>query len=297
MSERLKQIQGIIPPMITPFDKDGKLYEEGLKNLVRFLSDKVDGLFICGSYGAGPIMSPAERKRLAEIVMEEVGGKLNVIVHVGAIDPYTVYDLIDHANSIGCDAVASVPPFYFDYTEADVYRYYEQIIKRANVPVFAYNNPKTTGFSMSSTFIKSLAELGLAGLKDSSHDIAFFYRVMYETRDLDFLCLEGSIAMGLPSLIAGSPAIISGLANAFPEIEQKLIKAAKAGEWDGIIKTQQYIDAVKNSARVGPQTPVTHAMLKMRGVDAGLPHFPYAPLDDETYNLLKARLTKFGLLD
>ena len=296
MSERLKQIHGIIPPMITPFNEDGKLYEVGLRNLISFLRNRVDGLFICGSYGAGPIMSPEERKRLAEIVMEEVGGKLSVIVHVGAIDPYTTYDLIDHANNLGCDAIASVPPFYFDYSESDVYRYYEQIIRRAKVPVLAYNNPKTTGFSMSPEFIKSLAELGLAGLKDSSHDIAFFYRVMHETRELDFLCLEGSIAMGLPSLIAGSPAIISGLANAFPEIEQQLIKASEAGEWDGLIKTQQYIDAVKNSARLGPQIPVTHAMLNMRGVDVGVPHFPYVPLDNNTYSILKSRLTEFGLL-
>ena len=66
----MKKLRGVIPPMITPFQENGDLDESAIRELVTYLSDKVDGLFICGSYGCGALMSLEERMRVAEIVKE-----------------------------------------------------------------------------------------------------------------------------------------------------------------------------------------------------------------------------------
>ena len=79
-----KELQGIIPPLTTPFTKDGDVYEDGLGRLIEFQIEKGShGLFICGTYGSGPIMTVQERKRVHEIVVDQVKGRVTVVAHVG----------------------------------------------------------------------------------------------------------------------------------------------------------------------------------------------------------------------
>lgn len=77
------KLKGIVPPMITPFNQDGELDSRNFEGLLQFLKDKVDGLYICGSYGSGPLMSVAERKKVAEIAVKVIGGKIPIICHTG----------------------------------------------------------------------------------------------------------------------------------------------------------------------------------------------------------------------
>ena len=87
------RMKGVIPPMITPFQENGDVDYQGLKTLVSFLKDNVDGLFITGSYGSTALLLPEERKKIAEITMETVDGKIPVIVHVGTADTRSACDL------------------------------------------------------------------------------------------------------------------------------------------------------------------------------------------------------------
>jgi len=64
------KLKGVIPPMITPFDKEGNLDIESLEKLVAFLKDRINGLYICGSYGSGPMMSVEERKKVTEVTVK-----------------------------------------------------------------------------------------------------------------------------------------------------------------------------------------------------------------------------------
>ena len=77
------KLKGVIPPMITPFQEDGTLDEKSLIHLVEYLSERVDGLFICGSYGCGALMTIEERKRVAEIVKKYARKDLTIVVHTG----------------------------------------------------------------------------------------------------------------------------------------------------------------------------------------------------------------------
>ena len=77
------QMYGVNPPMCTPFQENGELDIDSLKALVSFLRDRVDGLFVCGSYGGGVLMTEEERRQVLEVTLAEVGGKIPVIAHVG----------------------------------------------------------------------------------------------------------------------------------------------------------------------------------------------------------------------
>ncbi len=106
-------MKGVVPPMITPFTKSGEVDYAGLRTLVSYLSNEVDGLFITGSYGSGALMTIEERKKVAEVTVETVAGKIPVIVMVGTTNTRESVDLTQHAARIGVQAVASVGPYYF----------------------------------------------------------------------------------------------------------------------------------------------------------------------------------------
>jgi len=103
------KISGIIPPLLTAFDKNGV--------------DKVQGFYPCGTYGSGPLMNVEERKRVAEVVIDEVNGRVPVIMHVGGASTRSVVELAKHAEKAGATAVASVPPIYYGFKEAEVERH------------------------------------------------------------------------------------------------------------------------------------------------------------------------------
>jgi N-acetylneuraminate lyase/4-hydroxy-tetrahydrodipicolinate synthase len=163
-----KKIKGIIPPLTTPFTPEGAVYEEGLRTLLDFqISGGVHGLFICGTYGSGPIMSLDERKQVAEIVVNHVKNRVSVIAHVGTTSTSQSIELAKHASEIGADVVASVPPYYHHHDERSVKKYFDSLVQSVDIPVFVYNNPKTTGFTITPEFLEELAIIGIQGIKDS----------------------------------------------------------------------------------------------------------------------------------
>ena len=102
------EFKGIYPPMMTAFTEDGEIYEKGTRNIVDFIVPHVQGLYPCGTYGSGPMMSPEERKKVAEIVLDQVNGRVPVILHVGTADTKTTIELAQHAQSIGAGALQHV---------------------------------------------------------------------------------------------------------------------------------------------------------------------------------------------
>lgn len=169
-----KNISGVIAPIITPFDNNGKVDEYTFKNLIDFLSNKVHGLFVCGTYGSGPAMSINDRKKVTELVVKHVNGRIPIIVHVGASSLDDVIELSLHAQDSGAQAVSSVPPFYYKYTQDEIIRFFEKLASKIDIPVFIYNNPRTTGLSIEIETLKILKKMEMTGIKDSTYDLSYF---------------------------------------------------------------------------------------------------------------------------
>ena len=102
---KAKEFSGIIPPALSSFDKEGNIYEKGIRENIRFILPYVDGLYPIGTYGCGPCMSIDERKKVLEIILDEVNGKVPVVVHVGTADTKTTCELARHAKAAGASGV------------------------------------------------------------------------------------------------------------------------------------------------------------------------------------------------
>jgi len=277
-------ISGIIPPLLTAFDKSGAFDEKAQREIVSFLVDKVQGFYPCGTYGSGPLMSVEERKRVAEVVIDEVNGRVPVILHVGGPTTQFAVELAQHAEKAGAAAVASVPPIYYGFKEPEVERHFKGLVDAVDVPVFVYNNPKTTGVSISADFLNRLAKLGVRGVKDSSFDIMVFYTYLWTVEREDFIPVIGTEALIYPAVGMGAFASVSGLANAIPEPVVELFNAVKAGDLKRARPLQKRVSEMRDVMHLGPTLTMIQATLHRRGVNAGYPRLPFAAPDEALVN-------------
>jgi len=270
-----KKITGVIPPLLTAFDKKGEFEPVAQREIVNFLVDKVQGFYPCGTYGSGPLMTAEERKRVAEVVIDEVNGRVPVILHVGGCSTRSVVDLAKHAESAGADAVAAVPPIYYGFGDAAVIRHFKAMVDAVSIPVFIYNNPKATGVTVKGKLLATLAELGVAGIKDSSFEIITFWDLMWSVKKPGFIPVIGTEALILPAVSMGAQAAVCGLANAIPEPVVELFEAVSNGEMERGAVLQEKVSKMRAVMHLAPTLPMIQAVLREQGVNVGHPRLPF----------------------
>jgi len=288
--------KGIIPPVLTTFDSEGNIDEKRYLNLIDFLSKKVHGLFVCGTYGGGPLMTVDERKKVTELAIKGAVDRVPEIAHIGSSNPNDIFELAKHAEHSGAKAVATVVPFYFPYSQADIVRFFKKLIESTALPVFIYNNPKTTGVTIDIETLKKLKDVGLYGIKDSTFDLLYFYGVKFNM-DMDEFCyISGTEAFIMPSIPLGADAAICGLANALPEPVLELYEKSIEGDYEKALELQLRVNKLRDIQHYAQSIPAIHAMLKMRGIDSGYPRHPYSLVSDSVYRKIENALKEMNAL-
>lgn len=292
------KLKGVVPPMITPFKENGELDEQGLRQLVEFLNGKVDGLFICGSYGCGPLMSLAERKRVAEIVKETATPETTIVVHTGCASTWETIELTLHAKEIGCDAAAAVAPFYFKHNDKNLINHYTQILEAIDgFPFYIYHNPGFSGYETSDKVIKALKAKGLTGIKDATFNIMKHATYHRELVDENFDVALGTEAMWVSAHAVGCEAFIPGIGNVFPELCSQMYRESMAGDHEAALKTQFKINKLRDIMYMADSTQLAiYAMAEIRGIVKAYPRAPFVPANEEQKANIRKALAEEGLL-
>ncbi|MGD9940367.1 MAG: dihydrodipicolinate synthase family protein [Clostridia bacterium] len=272
-------IKGSLVPNITMFDKDGNIDAAKTAWHINWMFDKgVDGLFLTGSYGAGPLMSNEERIGIYEIAKKAASARKGKILlpHVGCIDTRSTVALAEAAEKIGVDAIGAVPPFYYKHSDDVVIQYYKDIIDAVKIPVFAYNNPETSRYTFNLKVVRTLMDYGLAGMKDSPLAIGFLSRVAYEAQEgnKNFQVIIGTSTGWLPLHYMGVQATIAGMNNWAPEIMTEMVRATFAGEEARARKAYLVMMDLSAKMHFADSTIASHMALYARGFDAGNPRKP-----------------------
>ena len=293
------KLQGVIPPMITPFDEAGDLDVRALEKLVEFLSPRVQGLFICGSYGSGPMMSVQERKQVAEITQRIVGEKIPVIVHTGTTNNRDTVELSLHAKSIGCAAIAAVGPYYFHHSEDTLLAFYSGILKAVGqeFPVYVYNNPKFQGYEFSLSTMTKMKEMGVHGIKDATFDILTFANYMRLLASDSFDVALGTESMWLSARVLGCEAYIPGIGNVFPELCVKMWREGMNNDFAGCRQTQFLVNRIRDTMYLARSTQLAvYAMAKIRGIVDAFPRAPFVPASNEEVSAIRQSLESAGVI-
>jgi dihydrodipicolinate synthase/N-acetylneuraminate lyase len=295
----MRKLQGVIPPMITPFDQAGNLDIPNLEKLLHFLKAHVEGVYICGSYGSGPMMNVDERKQVAETAVKILDGAIRIVVHTGTTNTRDTVALSQHAEAIGCDAVSAVGPYYFHHHEDAVLAFYAAMRDAVSpdFPVYVYHNPKFSGYAISLQTMKRLKALGVNGVKDATFDILTFATYMRELATEEFDVVLGTEAMWLAARSLGAEAYIPGLGNAFPELCQQMWQEGMANDFDQCRKTQFEINQIRDIMYLARSTQLAvYAMLDIRGILTAYPRAPFVPATDDEKRKITHSLQALGLV-
>jgi dihydrodipicolinate synthase/N-acetylneuraminate lyase len=292
-------IRGSIVPNITFFDSRGNLDTDRTKWHMRWMFERgLDGLFLTGSYGAGPLMTNEERIevfRAAREVASEFTDK-TLIPHAGCVDTKSTVELAKAAEEIGADGIAAVPPFYYKHSEDLVIAFYREIIESVDTPVYAYNNPATSRFTFTLGAIQKLQQMGLAGIKDSPLDVGFVSTVYLDAKinNKDFEVILGTSNGWFPFYHMGIRATIAGMNNWAPEIITAMVQRTFDGDLEGAERAYLVMMDLSKKMHFTDSTIASHMGLYARGFDGGFPRKPMLlpPFDEPKYREIRGILRK-----
>ena len=293
----MKNMRGVIPALISPTGRDGGLNHTALRVLVRFLLDRnVSGMFAGGSSGTAFMLTPDERKRLAEIVVTEVAGQVPVVVHVGAMDIRVAHDLARHASRIGADGVASILPFYYGYGIREI-RGYFQTISESELPVLVYLSDKAGRLPCSmEEFSEKVLSLKRVGALKYTGVVPYELWRFTQMAGEGFPVYSGDDRSMLPMLISGSAGAIGTNFSAYPEPFCRLYEAFESGDVRRAMAENDRVLALMTRLTAFPVFGRMSEALRLRGIDVGEPRRPHLRLTGPQRKALRTTLEEYELL-
>lgn len=269
----LEKYKGVIPAFYACYDENGQISSQRTKEFTQYLIDKgVKGLYVCGSSGECIYQSKEERKLILESVMEVAKGKITVIAHVGCNNTADSVELASHAESVGVDAIASIPPIYFHLPDYAIADYWNDISAGApNTDFVIYNIPQLAGVALNiNLYWKMLENPRVIGVKNSSmpvQDIQMFKDVAGDNS----IVFNGPDEQFVGGRIMGADAGIGGTYAVMPELFLAADQAVRNGEFDKAKEIQYKIDRIIYAMCEchGNLYAVMKEILRAKGIDIG----------------------------
>lgn len=246
---KLDKYRGIIPAFYACYDEEGNVSRERVQALTQHFIDKgVKGVYVNGSSGECIYQSVEERKLIIENVMAVAKGKLTVINHVACNNTKDSVELAKHSESVGVDAIASIPPIYFRLPEYSIAAYWNAISEAApNTDFVIYNIPQLAGTALTmSLFAEMMKNPRVIAVKNSSmptQDIQMFKSAGLAAKD-DFVVFNGPDEQFVAGRAIGADGGIGGTYGVMPELFLKLNDLVEAGEKKKACELQYAINEI-----------------------------------------------------
>ena len=235
---------GIIPPLVTPLKARDEIDHDGLKRLLEHvIAGGVHGLFILGTTGEAPSLSYRLRRELITSVIDQVAGRVPVLVGVTDTSFVETIAISEHAKSAGASAVVAATPYYFPAGQTELLGYVENLLQELPLPLVIYNMPSLTKVWFEIETIEKLAHHAkIVGIKDSSGDLEYFKRAV----GLKKLRPDWSVMIGPEALLSqamhlGGDGGVNGGANVFPELFVACYNACRDGNVQRVVELNAII--------------------------------------------------------
>ncbi|MCD7881620.1 MAG: dihydrodipicolinate synthase family protein [Clostridiales bacterium] len=273
----ITRYQGIIPAFYACYDKNGDISPAAVQTLTRHLTAKgVKGVYVGGSSGECIYQSVADRKLVLENVVEAAEGKLTVIAHVACNNTRDSVELARHAESLGVDAIAAIPPIYFHLPDYAIAKYWNDMSEAApNTDFVIYNIPQLAGVSLTMPlFREMLKNPNVVAVKNSSMPVQDIQMFKDEgTRGgRPFVVFNGPDEQLVSGLAMGADGGIGGTYGYMPELYLKLFDLVKAGDLASARALQYDVDNIiyATCATKGNMYAVIKEIMRRReGIDLG----------------------------
>lgn len=293
----MRKLRGTFVVMITPFKENEDLDEKGLReNIDWYLKEGIHGVICNGSTGEFANLSKEERKRVMDITVDQVRGRVPVMSGTASHSTRETIEMTAYAKKSGCDAVLLVPPYYGGPNQDEIYEYYREVAKAVSIQIMVYNNPYTSGVDIQPKTVARIAEIeNIPYIKESSADIRRIHEIMMLCgKKIDVWC--GWEDLAYESLIMGCKGWVCPTSNIVPKMTVRLFN---------LIQDKKYQEAEKfyykllplliylEASQLGAKTKEAMNMLGRHG---GKPRKPFLPLSQEQRPELRKILKDLKLL-
>jgi 4-hydroxy-tetrahydrodipicolinate synthase len=260
--------KGIIVALHTPLTSEGEIHEEALRDHLEYLIRAgVHGIFPCGTMGEGIFLSDIQRKRMTEIVVDQVKHRIPVMAQITTNSTEGSIGLARHAREVGADAVSVIAPYFYPSDDSALEKFFIQIaLAVTGFPVYLYNNPGRSASGISSSLAGRLAQKvpNIVGIKDSSKDLILFQEYV-ELGGEAFTCVIGTDGLVFPSMMVGGTGVVSAVANPFPELMVTLYDSIIKGRYNQARYLQILVNKLRVVLKIGPYLAGYKEILKLRG--------------------------------
>ncbi|MGH9327518.1 MAG: dihydrodipicolinate synthase family protein [Terriglobia bacterium] len=291
--EVFERLRGIFPPVVTPFDRRGKLEEAALRaNIRKYTGIGLSGILVAGSTGEAPHLTLRERLRVIEVARAVVEPPELLIAGTGLESTAQTLELSRDAAACGADAVLIVPPTYYKpMMRPDVLSaHFRRIADGVRIPVLVYSIPQYTGYRMDVAVLGRLSRHpNIVGIKESSGDFQFLQAIL-DNVGRNFRVLVGSASILVEGLKAGAAGAILGQSNFEPHLCIAIYEAFAQGDLRTAERLQERLMILVREITAPLSIPGIKAALDLSGIRGGYPRPPLAPVGPAARRKIAAAL-------
>jgi 4-hydroxy-tetrahydrodipicolinate synthase len=279
---------GVIPAMVTPMTADEQVNEESLRRLTNHLIEgKVHGVFAVGSQGEFWALTPDEKRRVWETVVDETRGRVPVYGGTVGVTTRETIELTRLAEKAGVDAVSILTPYFINPNDDQLFDHFKAVAESTSLPILVYTNPARTNLKISPGLLARLAQVkGIVGIKDSSGDLELTAEYIRVTPP-EFSVLMGRDTLIYAGLGYGTRGGIAATANVKPALVASIYDKYMAGDLTGALQAQRELAPLRLAFVWGTFPVVIKEALNLMGMDAGPCRAPVGPLSTEQREKLK----------
>ena len=291
-------IDGVFPPIPTPFSNDSVDVVAMGSNVDRWMQTRIRGVVVLGSNGEAPLLNESDSDAAVAAAREHVPSNRLCIAGVGRESTIETIRATKRAADLGVDAVLVRTPSFFKVllTPEVFVAHYTAVADASPVPVLLYNFTAVTGVTLPVEVVSSLAaHPNIVGIKESGSDLKYVSALIANTPD-DFVLLAGSAPVFYPSLLVGATGGVLALASVVPDLCVELYDLAQSGRHSEARELQRRLTPLAGLVTSRYGVPGLKAALSLLGFRAGEPRLPLQPIKLEAIDEIRVVLARLGML-
>ena len=292
-----RRLKGMGVALITPFNDDGSVDYQSLMRLVEYqIQNGVDFLCVLGTTAETPTLSAEEKKKIKQLVVERVNGRVPILLGVGANSTQTVIDTLQNDDMTGVDAVLVVVPYYNKPSQEGIYQHYKAIANSTQLPIVLYNVPGRTGVNMTAETTLRLARDfdNIVAIKEASGNITQMDDIIKHKPE-NFDVISGDDGITFPLITLGAVGVISVIGNAFPREFSRMTRLALAGDYQNALTIHHKFTELFKLLFVDGNPAGVKAMLSMMGMIKNRLRLPLVPTRITTYEQMRRILDELKI--
>ena len=291
------KLKGMGVALITPFKEDESVDYDALMRLVDYqLQNNTDFLCVLGTTAETPTLSADEKKKIQEMVIERVNGKIPILLGVGGNCTKSVVDALKTGNYDGVDAILSVVPYYNKPSQEGIYQHYKAISEASPRPIVLYNVPGRTGVNMKAETTLRIAHdfKNVIAVKEASGDITQMDDII-KNKPADFDVISGDDGITFPLITLGAVGIISVIGNAFPREFSRMVRLALQGDYANALTIHHKFAELFKLLFVDGNPAGVKAMLNAMGMIENKLRLPLVPTRITTFEAMRKILNELNI--